>query len=183
MNKLNIGILILIVFFTNCSSQQINKSTLKISINNLVDNYINYYQSKNKDFTIDKKYLLVGLNQEQDNTEKIFVYISDNCYKCPGIINEKDNIYIYKGFKVILYTDTDSNMIFLKKIFKNLSSAQRFSVEPYKDNVMYHSPRLWRIEYDDKGKLLFFCNSILNELKETKEFLKLDNSVEDCNLN
>lgn len=177
--------LIVLVFqllFYGCYSSQTKRTNMDgININQIVDSYIDFYSKKKKDFNSKEKYLILNVS-EDSNSKEIDINIFDNCYQCPGTQNADKTIVLYKGYKVAIFADNLENKKALLKNFKNISKGVSFSSPPYNENVTYNFPRRWRIVYDINGKIIFFCNSILSELQETKNMLKLDSDMDDCNL-
>lgn len=158
----------------NCYSQK-----KQINVSWIVDNYISYYEAKNTKFNSEEKYLLLGLSNKDETLKSVDVL--DNCYTCPGTIEPTDTVVLYKKYKIVIRTDTKENKELLLKNFKSASTSTKFPVQPYQENAMYHYSRHWSFEYNKDLKIVFFCNSILEELQETKSMLKLPSIIEDCN--
>ncbi|SHE60652.1 hypothetical protein [Chryseobacterium vrystaatense] len=170
-------LVLLALLCNSCYSQK--KQAHAIDVNWIVDHYISYYEAKNTKFNSEEKYLLLGLSNKDETLKSVDVL--DNCYTCPGIIEPTDTVVLYKKYKIVIRTDTKENKELLLKNFKSASTSTKFPVQPYQENAMYHYSRHWSFEYNKDLKIVFFCNSILEELQETKSMLKLPSTIEDCN--
>ncbi|MGE8525847.1 hypothetical protein [Chryseobacterium rhizosphaerae] len=175
--KNNLIIIFCLISFFNCASSQIKQNT--ININKIVDSYINFYSKNKTGFNSKERYLMLSISENLEN-KKTNIHILDNCYDCPGVINNKMLVVSYNDYKIVIATNLTNQEEFIFKNFKNISKQNLFSVPPYQENITYNNPRTWRFEYDAVGKLIFFCNSVLPELEETKKALHIDNSVIDC---
>ena len=137
-------VLVFIILFSSCFSSQTKKVGLNNDLNWIVNNYINFYSKKSKDFDAKKKYLMISISEDA-NKRQTDVYITDNCYECPGVEVNDYLIFLYKGFKVVIATDNSKSAEIVLKKFKNIYPSEKFKVKPYNDNVMYHTPREWKV--------------------------------------
>lgn len=167
----NFFLLLFLTLFVSCSAQKMN-------LNHIVDTYINYNSSKNKIFTPTKTYLLMGLSYESENPQNKVLSISYNCFECAGSVTNNDTVVEYKGYKVVIITDSIENKSFLYKSFKNIKPSKTFQTAPINKNIIYDSPVHLGIRFDDKGKIYFICMG--NKTKEIKQMLGLKSDLEDC---
>lgn len=166
-------IIIFVLFLYGCVTRKGNNN---IDINHIVDYYIAFYNEKSIEFNPDKTYIWLGMNRE--NNEYRF-YISHNCLDCEGNI-ENHTIVKYKNYYVALYADTDENKEYLLKNFIGTNPADKFSVKPYREDIIYDIVP-WRIFYNSNGKPIYFCIPNQSELEIIKRELSFsENNVEDC---
>lgn len=179
---LNSIILIFLTSFYGClSSQTQQNESNNINFNWIIDNYIDFYSKKVVNFNPKERYLMMSVSEDINN-KQTYIYLFDNCYNCSSVENNDNLILLYKGYRVIIATDNFKNKEIILKNFKKISIGTHFKNTPYNNNSIYDYARQWEIKCDDKGKLIFFCNSILNELEDTKKRLGLNSSIEDCRL-
>ena len=176
-------IILLLSSLPNYYYSQTKQNDLKdININWIVDNYIDFYAKRIPNFNFRENYIMLSIN---DDTLKkqTYLYILDNCYRCPGVENTNYLILLYRDYRIVIATDSVKNKDMILRNFRKASVGKHFKVIPYNVDVTYHSPRQWRFIYDDKATPIFFCNSRLDELGETKKLLFMNSYIDDCSPN
>ena len=179
----NTLVILFLSSFNNYYYSQSKQNDLKdIDFNWIVDNYIDFYSKRIPNFNSKESYLMMSIN---DDTVKkqTFIYILDNCYSCSGIENNNYLILLYRDYRIVIATDSAKNKDMILRNFQKTSIGEHFKVIPHNLNATYNYARQWRFIYDDKRTPIFFCNSRLKELGETKKILFLNGYIDDCSPN